>query len=80
MVPGSANYEYELARLQIQYRRSQDSLKATRRELEEERKAYKEQVASYEQEIRDINARHDASLRALRQKMGTNNPTFGNPP
>ena len=80
IVPGSSNYKYELARLQIQYRRSQDSLKAARRELEEERKAYEEQAASYEQEIRDINARHDASLRTLRQKMGTNNPTYGNPP
>ena len=33
-----------------------------------------------EQEIRDINAHHDASFHTLRQKMGMNNPAFGNQP
>lgn len=51
---------------------------ATRCELDSEQRATEEQAILYQEEIDEINARHNHVVRELQEKMGMNNPRYGN--
>lgn len=62
LVPESENYSYELARLQLQYRVSQESLRM-------EREFSSQQQALFDRERAATEARHQAELEAVRRQV-----------
>ena len=62
LVPESKNYNYELARLQLQYRVSQESLRM-------EREFSSQQQALFDRERAATEARHQAELEAVRRQV-----------
>jgi hypothetical protein len=66
LAPSTEEYRFELERLQIQYRTSQENLRLEREQADAQRMSYEAQLAARE-------ARHREELEALRRAYETDN-------